>query len=430
MATESPDQAWFTTSRLGLFLHWGLYSLPARHEWVMSYEEMPAVKYGRYAEAFDPDLFDADEWMAAAVRAGAGYVVITAKHHDGFCLWDTHQTDYQVTNTPFARDALRELVDAARRHGLRIGIYYSLLDWHHPDFTIDLHHPLRHATDAHLQNQTRAPARYREYLHAQVRELLTGYGTIDYLFFDFSYDDQPPLHGLPGKGAADWGSDQLLTMVRHLQPGILVNDRLGIPGDVTTPEQYQPSTTTGPTLWEACQTTNGSWGYERDNQQHKSADLLLRMLVDGVSKGGNMLLNVGANGRGAIDHDDLGLLDSIGDWMHLHARSVRGAGPCGFQAPPDCRYTATAHRLYLHLFAWPHAAVHLPGLAGRIGYAQLLNDASEIPMSVSDPAQIANGLTPPGQPKGTLTLHLPPQKPDTQIPVIELSLIDPEVPHA
>ncbi len=409
-----------------MFVHWGLYALPARHEWVMNQEETTVEEYSKYFQRFDPDLYDPREWARAARDAGMKYVVLTTKHHDGFCLWDSALTDYKATNTPAGRDLIAPYVEALRAEGLRVGFYHSLIDWHHPDFTIDGVHPQRNAADVESLNAGRDMARYREYLHGQVRELLSNYGTIDYLFFDFSYADTRISEFWGGKGSDDWDSEKLLAMVRELQPGIVVNDRLGIPGDLVTPEQYQP---TEPMMldgeavtWEACQTLNGSWGYHRDNLNYKTVDLLIRMLVDGVSNGGNLLLNIGPTGRGSIDPRALTSLEGIGEWMKLHSRSIYGAGPAPFTAPQDTRYTQRGNRLYVHLFAWPFEYIHLPGLAGKVEYAQLLNDASEVFLKEVDPDQEAFNTIPGGQPPGTLTVKLPVQRPDVAVPVLELYL--------
>ncbi|WP_311212058.1 MULTISPECIES: alpha-L-fucosidase [unclassified Arthrobacter] len=417
---------WFEEARLGMFVHWGLYALPARHEWVMNQEETTVEEYSKYFRRFDPDLYDPHEWARAARNAGMKYVVLTTKHHDGFCLWDSALTDYKATNTPAGRDLIAPYVDALRAEGLKVGFYHSLIDWHHPDFTVDGVHPQRNAADVESLNAGRDMDRYRQYLHGQVRELLTNYGTIDYLFFDFSYTGGHQEEYWGGKGRKDWDSDALLAMIRELQPAIVVNDRLEIPGDLVTPEQYQPA---GPMMddgepvtWEACQTLNGSWGYDRDNLNYKPVDLLIRMLVDGVSKGGNLLLNVGPTGRGSLDPRALGSLEGIGEWMKLHSRAIYGAGASPFTAPTDARYTQRGDRLYVHLFAWPFEYVHLPDLAGKVEYAQLLNDASEVFLRELDPAQQAMNMTPGGQPPGTLTIKLPVQKPDVAVPVLELFL--------
>jgi alpha-L-fucosidase len=409
-------------ARLGLFIHWGLYTLPARHEWVKSRERLDDEHYERYFDHFDPDLYAPRQWAREAANAGMGYVVVTTKHHEGFCLWDSDLTDYKATNTPAGRDLIAPLVDAVRDEGLKVGFYHSLIDWHHPEFPIDGLHPQRDDEGVRRLEAGRDLAKYTEYLHGQVRELLTRFGTIDYLFFDFSYPDR--FEG--GKGRNDWRSDDLLAMVRELQPDIVVNDRLDVPGDVVTPEQYQPAAPMAvdgqPVLWEACQTLNGSWGYDRDNHDWKSPDQFVRMLVDGVSKDGNLLLNVGPTGRGTFDSRATATLRAIGEWTALHGRSIYGAGPSAYVPPPDCRYTERGDRLYLHLFAWPFRHVHLAGLADRVEYAQLLNDGSEIAVTVVSPGQRAQNTTMGGLPEGTVTLTVPVQRPEVAVPVIEIFL--------
>jgi alpha-L-fucosidase len=393
--------SWWTDARFGLFIHWGIYSAAGRHEWVKSRERLTDARYQRYFDHFEPDLFDPAEWARAARAAGMRYFVVTTKHHDGFCLWDSDLTDYKVTNTPWGRDLIGPMVDAFRAEGLRAGFYHSLLDWHHPDFPVDGFHPQRDDEAFRAAAAGRDVGRYADYLHGQVRELLTRYGTIDYLFFDFSY---------PEKGAAEWRSEELLAMVRELQPDALVNDRLGIPGDFVTPEQVQPAARVErdgrPVPWEACQTLNGSWGYDRDNRDFKTAGQVVRMLVDGVAKDGNLLLNVGPTGRGQLEPEARRILRQVGEWMDLHERSIRGCGASEHPAPPDCRYTRRGDRLYCHVFAWPFRHLRLPGLAGRVAYAQLLHDASEVRMETED--------------DGTLTLLLPTVAPPVEVPVIEL----------
>ncbi|WP_114561260.1 alpha-L-fucosidase [Desertihabitans aurantiacus] len=423
-----PD--WFTEARFGMFIHWGVYALAARHEWVMTREEMDTATYQRYLDHFEVDRYDPRDWARRAREAGMRYVVITAKHHDGFCLWDSDLTDWSVASTPHGRDLLGPFVEACRAEGLRIGFYYSLLDWHHPDFTVDGLHPLRNG-DVEALNTGRDLTRYREYLHGQVRELLTRYAPVSYLFFDFSYsDDDHKRDVFNGKGAAEWGSEELLAMCRELQPDIIVNDRLDVPGDLVSPEQYQPlgpMTVSGrPVPWEACQTLNGSWGYDRDELHHKSPELLVRMLVDGVSNGGNLLLNVAPDGRGALPPVVRDTLAGIGDWMELHERSIRGAGPVTVAVdvlgPSDVRLTQRGDRLYLHLFAWPMRHVHLGGLGGRVAYAQLLHDGSEIRYTEADPTVRAYGSGMGGLPAGAVTFELPVLRPDVLVPVVEIFL--------
>jgi alpha-L-fucosidase len=426
----APDQAIarLRERRLGLFVHFGLYALPARHEWVKNREELTDEQYQPYFDHFDPDLYDPTKWARAAKAAGMKYAVLTSKHHEGFCLWDSDLTDYKATKTPYGKDLLGPFVDAFRAEGLGVGFYHSLIDWHHPEFPVDAVHSQRNDVEFRRQHADRDIAKYRPYLHGQVRELLTRYGELDVMWLDFSYPGRDFPDGTPGggKGHDDWHSEELFAMIREIQPGILINDRADIPGDFVTPEQYQPSapmTRNGvPVPWEACQTLNGSWGYDRDNMDWKPVDLLVRMLVDSVSKDGNLLLNVGPTGRGEFDPRALATLSSLGEWMRLNGRSIYGAGPSAFTPPPDCRYTQRGNRLYLHVFAWPMRHLHLPGIADRLRYAQFLHDASEVAITLHESGGTAQNTRMAGLPEGTATLNLPVQRPNVEVPVIELFL--------
>ncbi len=428
------DTAWFTRDRFGMFIHWGLYALPARHEWVKTRERMTDADYDRYFRRFDPDLFDPRDWARQAKAAGMRYAVLTAKHHDGFCLFDSQYTDYKATNTPAGRDLVREFTDAFRAEGLRVGFYYSLLDWHHPDFTIDVHHPRRDDPDARAQNEGRSMARYCEYVRNQVRELLTGYGKIDVLWFDFSYPEQCGTGDkawMKGKGAEDWEAEKLIALARSLQPRILIDNRTGIEQDIWTPEQYQLGDwlrhpETGERLvWEACQTYSGSWGYYRDETSWKSPGQLIRMLVNTVSAGGNLLMNVGPTARGCFDRRACKALTVFADWMKYNSRSIYGctmAEPDLLAAcPRDCRMTQSQDgtRLYLHLFAYPFAHLELRGLAGRVEYAQFLADGSELRFTEGRAEHFSLGAA---EGEDLLVIELPVQKPDGEVPVIELFL--------
>lgn len=428
------DTAWFTRDRFGMFIHWGLYALPARHEWVKTRERMTDADYDRYFRRFDPDLFDPRDWARQAKAAGMRYAVLTAKHHEGFCLFDSQYTDYKATNTPAGRDLVREFTDAFRAEGLRVGLYYSLLDWHHPDFTIDVHHPRRDDPDARAQNEGRSMALYCEYVRNQVRELLTGYGKIDVLWFDFSYPEQCGTGDkawMKGKGAEDWEAEKLIALVRSLQPGILIDNRTGIEQDIWTPEQYQLGDwlrhpETGERLvWEACQTFSGSWGYYRDETSWKSPGQLIRMLVNTVSAGGNLLMNVGPTARGCFDRRACKALTVFADWMKYNSRSIYGctmAEPDLLAAcPRDCRMTQSQDgtRLYLHLFAYPFAHLELRGLAGRVEYAQFLADGSELRFTEGRAEHFSLGAA---EGEDLLVIELPVQKPDGEVPVIELFL--------
>jgi alpha-L-fucosidase len=422
MTTSHTD--WFVHDRFGLFIHWGIYTLAARHEWVKNRERISDEDYQIYFDHFNPDLYDPAAWAREAKNAGMNYVVLTSKHHDGFCLWDSDLTDYKVTNTPYGRDLIAPFVQAFRAEGLKVGLYHSLLDWHHPDYPVDGLHPMRDNMAYREANKDRNINRYVEYLHGQTRELLTRYGRIDIMWFDFSYPHMD-WNWARGRGKNDWRSEELVALVRELQPGILINNRLDIPGDFVTPEQYQPAAPMAvdgqPVLWEACQTLNGSWGYDRDNLDWKSPEMLLQLLVDSVSKNGNLLLNVGPNGRGEFEAKAKERLQAIGEWLRVNGRAIYGCGSSAFTPPADCRYTQDGNRLYLHLFAWPFKHVHLPGLAGKAVYAQLLHDASEIKRYELDPTDPGN-MAPKGMTANTLTLELPVQRPEVLLPVVELFL--------
>ena len=422
MTTAHAD--WFVQDRFGLFIHWGIYALAARHEWVKNRERIRDEDYQLYFDHFNPDLYDPAEWAWQARQAGMRYVVLTSKHHDGFCLWDSDLTDYKVTNTPYGKDLIAPFVAAFRAEGLKVGFYHSLLDWHHPDYAVDGLHPMRDEAAFRESNKERDFSRYVEYLHGQTRELLTRYGRIDIMWYDFSYPNMD-WGWARGRGKDDWRSAELMALVRELQPGIIINNRLDIPGDFVTPEQYQPAapmTVDGqPVLWEACQTLNGSWGYDRDNLDWKSPEMLVQMLVDSVSKNGNLLLNVGPNGRGELDWRSVERLEEMGEWLRLNGRAIYNCGASSFTPPADCRFTQNGNRLYLHLFAWPFKHVHLPGLAGKVAYAQFLHDASEIKRHELDPTDQGN-MAPKGMLPNTVTLELPVQKPEVLVPVVELFL--------
>jgi alpha-L-fucosidase len=425
-APTAGDTEWFVQDRFGMFIHWGLYALAARHEWVKSAERIDTETYQKYFKHFDPDLYDPELWARAAANAGMKYFVVTTKHHEGFCLWDSQLTDYKATNTPYGKDLLHPMVEAFRGQGLKIGFYHSLLDWHHPDYTVDSPHPMRDNPDYIAQDKNRDLKRYAEYLHGQTRELLTQFGKVHIIWFDFSV---AATDRFPGKGKDVWQSEKLIQMVRELQPGIIINDRLEIDQDIKTPEQYQPRewvrVNGQPVVWEACQTFSGSWGYYRDEESWKSVDLLVKMLIDSVSKGGNLLLNVGPTGRGEFDARALDRLEGLGAWMKRHNRSIYGCtqAPEEFACPEDCRFTYNpqTNRLYLHVFSWPFRYLHLDGLAQRVEYAQLLNDASEIKMLKRIP-EANYGAMQENREATLLTLELPIKKPDVTVPVIELFL--------
>jgi alpha-L-fucosidase len=255
-------------------------------------------------------------------------------------------------------------------------------------------------------------ARYAEYLHNQVRELLTQFD-IEILWCDFSYPGRE-YKGMPGKGREDWQSEKLYKMIRELKPKIILNNRLDLPKeyvDIHTPEQWQPTEWVKvdgePVVWETCQTFSGSWGYHRDEATWKSPGQLIRMLINTVARGGNLLMNVGPTARGTFDDRAMDALAVYRDWMALHSDAIYGCTMSEFAEPQDCRFTQKDNRLFVHVYAWPFRHLHLDGLAGKVVYAQLLNDGSEIKFTEED---------------DRLTLNLPVIKPNVVVPVIELEL--------
>ncbi len=417
---KSKRMEWWTKDRFGMFIHWGLYALPARHEWVKSRERLTNENYQKYFDLFNPDLFDAKKWAKEAKSAGMKYAVLTTKHHDGFCLFDSKYTDYKATNTVAGRDLVEEFVDAFRAEGIKVGFYYSLLDWHHPDYTIDYAHPQRPLNNAdtaafNLLNANRHMAVYRKYIYDQITELLTKYGKIDVLWLDYSFPDK----GLYGKGKNDWGAVSLLKQIRKLQPSIIVNNRLDLNdyedgGDFATPEQVKASElvkSKGKT-WETCQTFSGSWGYYRDENSWKTHRQLLDLLITSVSNGGNLILNVGPTARGEFDYRANRALDSIAYWMNANSKSIYGCtfAPDGFNAPDSTKlsYNAVTKRLYVHLYNYPADGIlRLPDYRNKIRYAQFLHDNSEV-------RYVEDG--------NDIILKLPVKKPLYEIPVIELVL--------
>ncbi|MBS1525709.1 MAG: alpha-L-fucosidase [Bacteroidetes bacterium] len=418
-AQKKKRMEWWTDARFGMFIHWGLYSLGARHEWLKHNEHMTNEEYEKYFKRFDPDHFDPHKWARAAKAAGMKYAVLTTKHHEGFCLFDSKYTDYKAMNTPAHRDLVKEYVQAFREEGLKVGFYYSLLDWHHPDYTADSAYPLTQVDTSQANydriNKGRDMNKYREYLRNQVRELMTNYGKIDILWLDWSWD-KGSRHGKWGK---DWDAVNLLKMVRQLQPGIIVNNRLGLyeysdGGDFETPEQigtkeldkYRGHT------FETCQTFSGSWGYYRDENTWKTHRQLLDLLISSVSNGGNLILNVGPTARGEFDYRATNALDSMAYWMHANSQAIYDCtyAPSSYKVPEGTKltYNPKTKKLYIMLYDYPaDGRLKLPGYAGKVKYAQFLNDYSELKYS-------DNG--------GDTELKLPKMKPPYDIPVVELDL--------
>ncbi len=375
---------WFRNDRFGMFIHWGIYAIPARGEWVRSSEHITDEQYNTYFHEFDPVKFQPTEWAKLARQAGMRYAILTAKHHDGFCLFDTKTTDFKSTNTPAKRDLVKEYVEAFRAEGLKVGLYYSLPDWHHPDYPAfgDRQHPMRE--NLSWKGRTHQFDRYIDYMHEQVRELCTNYGQIDLLWFDFSYWEMT--------GEA-WRATDLVRMVRKLQPDILIDNRLGgnmfasepdeYAGDFHGPEQGVPRNPLVdvdgyPVPWETCITLNNSWGYSSADTAWKDAGFVIRTLVNCVSKGGNLLVNVGPDAYGVIPEASADILRQVGKWLDKNGKSIYGCGVSSEMKPEWGRYTCDGQKLFAHVLERVVGHITLPGLKDRIVKARLLQDGSEV----------------------------------------------------
>ncbi len=344
LADDTPERLqWFDEARFGMFIHWGIYSVLGRGEWVMNNEQIPIAEYEPLREEFNPTEFDADEWVALAKAAGQKYITFTSKHHDGFCMFDSKLTRYDSMDAPCHRDFCGELVEACHRQGVKISFYHSLLDWHHPDYKTNL-------------------PKYVEYAKGQLRELCTNYGRIDGIWFDGGWEHS----------AAEWRSQELIEMIRELQPGIVVNNRAGWDGDFETPEQNVPPGPLAGRPWESCITINDHWGYAKDDQNHKSVTDLVRLLVDIASKGGNLLLNVGPMPTGEIQPEFVQRLHGVGEWMTRHGESIYGTQAGPFHTLPWGRSTHKGSKLYLHVFEWPRRTLVLEGLKSNVRSARIL----------------------------------------------------------
>lgn len=382
---------WFMDDRFGMFIHWGLYSIPACGEWVMSEKEMTVEQYQPYFEQFNPVDYQPQKWAQLAKAAGMQYAVLTAKHHDGFCLFDSALTDYKATNTKAGRDLVREFVEAFREAGLKVGLYFSLIDWHHPDFPKygDRQHPMRN--NQTYKDEVIDFERYLKYMHGQVRELVTNYGKLDLLWFDFSYDDM---------AGEKWKATELIKMVRQYQPDVIIDNRLEgagdnhgsivtenpliYSGDFASPEQIIPPKGVcdekgNPIPWELCATMNNHWGYCNYDHQYKSAEMLVRKLVECVSKGGNMILNVGPDAKGNIPRESVKILKEIGEWMEKNGESIYQCGISSLEKPDWGRYTQRGKTIYAHIYETPLGALPLYGVKPeQLDKVTYLVDGSEV----------------------------------------------------
>lgn len=363
------DSTWFKDAKFGIFVHWGLYALHGTNtkgpyvSWAMENEGIPASEYEPYADRFQPKHFDANAWMKLVREAGAKYLTFTSKHHEGFCMFNSALTDYDSVDRAAKRDFVGELVRAARANDVKISFYYSTLDWHHPDFKADL------------------PKYVHEYLFGQVRELCTNYGPIDGIWFDGEWDHPE----------STWRAEELVRMIRTLQPDALVNDRLGkgVRGvtplaDFYTREQMSEIGEKTETEekevrpWEACLTIGTSWGYRTDDGPPKSSTELIRTLVDVVSRGGNLLLNVGPKPDGTIPAPLAERLRDIGAWLNVNGESIYGTRQVKGVTTSAGKLTGKDDRLFVHLEERPGETVTLSGLEASIAGATLLANGESL----------------------------------------------------
>ena len=382
---------WYQEARFGMFIHWGLYAIPARGEWVRSIEEIPEEEYLPFFDEFDPVDYDPKKWARAAKEAGMKYAVLTAKHHDGFCLFDSELTDFKATNTKAGRDLIAEYLEAFRAEGIKVGIYYSIIDWHHPDYPHygDRIHPLRNCKAE--KEAGRNFDRYLEYMHGQVKELCTRYGKIDVMWFDFSYDNMT---------GEKWHATELVNMIRTYQPDIIIDNRLEVSGegfgslatdnpsvysgDFVSPEQIIPpqglKDESGRNLvWEACITMNDNWGYCAKDKNFKPASMIIKKLVECVSKNGNMLLNVGPDAKGNIPEESLKILEEIGKWMRKNSKSIYGCKGSALPKPENGRITQKGNKVYYHIMENSIGGVPLYGInRDQVEKVRLLSDGSEL----------------------------------------------------
>ena len=366
-AERDARMAWWREARFGMFIHWGVYSVPAGTwegkqipgigEWIMNRGKIPVADYAAFTKQFNPVKYDADEWVRMAKDAGMKYIVITSKHHDGFAMFHSRTSAYNIYDaTPFKRDPLRELADACKKHGLRLGFYYSQAqDWHHPGGAASGGHWDK-AQDGDMNEYIRTIA------VPQVREILSNYGKISILWWDTPVDMNQER------------ADMLLPLIK-LQPGIITNNRLGhYPGDTETPEQFIPATGYADRDWETCMTMNDTWGYKSYDDNWKSTETLMRNLIDIASKGGNYLLNVGPTSEGVIPKPSVDRLREIGKWMEANGEAIYGTSASPFKKLSWGRCTRKGSKLYLHVFDWPEDGILSVPMTGKVRKAYLLSD--------------------------------------------------------
>jgi alpha-L-fucosidase len=410
---------WFTSARFGMFVHWGHSSQQGIElSWPMAggvevlpaSRPMPVADYEASAATFAPRPGAAERWAELASRAGMTYAVFTARHHDGFSMWPTALGEYSVATSPCGRDLVREFVDAFRAAGLRVGLYYSLPDWHHPDYPALTDDDRPYAFGTGRRSDPDGWARYTAYLFGQIDELLTGYGTIDLLWFDGAWERTP----------AEWRTADLEMRIRSLQPSILINDRLPGAGDFDTPEQFVPAEPPR-RPWETCMTMNEAWGYVPDDTDYKSPRHLVHTLCEVAARGGNLLLNVSPRGDGSVPTEQAERLDAIGAWMDSHRESIIGTAP---GLAPWQWYgpsTRRGDRVYLHLLAKPYDTVTARGIP--VARVRAVRDlATGAPLDHRTRVSVLDRIIANTDPLGEVVIDVPEKLVDDVVTVIELEL--------
>src|SRR5689334_22127110 len=346
--------AWWHQAKFGMFIHFGLYAAYGRHEWAMETQAVPVADYQKLTAGFLPAKGSARKWAKLAKAAGMKYMVLTSKHHEGFCNWDTKLTNYNAVQQGPRYDLVREYVEAARAEGLRVGFYYSLMDWHHPDGA-------RCATDE------AARRRFVDYTHGLIRELMSNYGKIDVLWYDVAW----PLD------AAGWESEKMNEMVFQLQPEIIVNNRNKLPGDFSTPEQQITAEKEG-RAWESCMTLNDSWGYQRADDDWKSPRRVIQNLVSCSRDTGNYLLNIGPRADGSVPEESVRVLTEVGQWMRRNGDSIYNSDPCQPRRSNYASFTRKGNTLYMHVHFWPGDYVVVAGLQAQVKSARFFASGEKI----------------------------------------------------
>ncbi len=367
-ATRAQRMQWWHQAKFGMFIHWGLYSVIGQHEWAMEVEGVPIPQYEILAKHFKPKPNAARDWARLAKAAGQRYMVMTTKHHEGFCNFDTKLTDYNAVQQGPGRDLVREYVEAARAEGLRVGFYYSLMDWHHPD-------------GARCKTDEAARQRFVAYTHGLIRELMTNYGKIDILWYDVDWPLTPE----------QWESEKMNEMVFQLQPGIIVNNRNGLPGDFSTPEQHIKPSEAG-RAWETCMTLNDSWGFNRYDNAWKTPEVIVDNLATVAKGGGNYLLNIGPEPDGSVPPASVEILETVGQWLDTNGQAFYGTDRCAADFNINANYTRRGNTLYIHQHFWPghtpaadwlsfyqpEAVIALGGLKPRVLSAKVLKTGQSL----------------------------------------------------